>query len=101
MENEADIAIWQLKKGDDVLATLREEAQNFPWVYCVLETNPNFEKFRELFEFTGDTRRGKEAEIHNKIMTEGIGVFSADGERLRAFTLILDGETARLTFSEV
>jgi|SRR6185295_18561333 len=98
-ETEEEIGRWELRCGTKVLARLNETSSDFPWVSCSFRFEPEFEAFRQLFTRTGWINR--ERELHETIDREGIFLFTEAGQRVSAFTLIVNGDEARLTFTRV
>lgn len=101
MKNDEDeISVWELRRGDTVLARIEERDRDFPWVYCRFQASPDFEPFRHYFVRSDGQWRGRTEELHKAIAADGIYLITTDGYRVPAFTLSLDGE-ARLTFTFV
>ena len=100
-ERDEAIGYWELRRGDVSLATFEESCRDFPWVYCFIYPEPSFEPYRHLFRRSEGAWRGRERELHELIAREDIHLFTHDGQRVPAFTLVVEDSEARLTFSEV
>jgi hypothetical protein len=96
-----ETSIWNLKQGNTLLAMLEENDQDFPWVYCRLIAQPEFEPYRNLFTRLDYQWRGREKELHQLIADAHISLETIESKRVRSFTLVLTEEGARLTFTEV
>lgn len=96
-----DRSVWELGRGDMVLARLEEYDADFPWVYCRFAPSDAFEPFRHYFIRDSGLWRGRTDELHREIANEGIYLIATNGHRAPAFTLSLVGVEARLTFSPV
>ena len=102
MENESeDLSIWELSRGDEVMAILEEYDLDFPWVWCRFNPSESFEPFRNYFVRDDGKWRGRIEELHREIAREGIYLVTTEGHRATAFTLSLVGQEARLTFNPV
>jgi hypothetical protein len=93
--------VWELRRGDVVLARLDEYDQDFPWVYCRFQPSEAFEPFRHYFIREDGSWRGRVEELHREIARQGIYLVTTDGNRASAFTLSVVGKEARLTFTPV
>jgi hypothetical protein len=41
--------VWQLRNGDEIVADLVVDDEDWPWVYSKLQTRPGFDALRPLF----------------------------------------------------
>lgn len=102
IEPNAEIpSVWELRRGNIVLARLEEYDLDFPWVHCRFIASEELEPFRHLFVRNNGRWRGRTEELHQEIAKEGIYLITTDGHRAQAFTISLVGEKALLTFTPV
>lgn len=98
---DEEVGFWELRRGAVTLATFEQSCRDFPWVYCFIFPEPALEPYRHFFRRGDGAWRGRERELHEAIAREDIHLFTHDGQRLPAFTLVIDDSEARLTFTEV
>lgn len=102
MDSESEeLSIWELRRGETVLARIEEYDRDFPWVFCRIQSFPDFEPFRDYFLRNDGQWRGRTDELHKAIAADGIYLITTDGHRASAFTLSLVDDDARITFTFV
>jgi hypothetical protein len=99
--DETDVGLWELKQGESTLAFLEQTFADFPWVECSIYPAPAFKTFRHLFTRKESLWRGRETELHKLIAEAGVRLLAHDGQPVVAFTLLVEGTAARLTFTQV
>lgn len=93
----------QLKRGDELLGTLRSYDSNFPWVNCKFEPNESFEELRPLFDeelrlLDGEDMTAWE-ETSNRILALNLKLIDLkNGNEIREFLLHIKGDEAWFRF---
>jgi hypothetical protein len=98
MDAEAEeIAIWELRQGPQILATIRVVDQDFPWNYGHICPTAAFESFRNYFRSQPNAAAAKAVreELHRRQIT----LVPCEGTAVREFCLIVDGRDARFQFA--
>ncbi len=94
--------LWQLVLGEQVIATLKEESFDFPWVYAKLFESPMFEQYRVYFSDEDEWSNTQEFdELCERISTNGGFTLHnlSSGDFYKSFRLNHDGETVWFRYS--
>jgi len=98
MNAEAEeIAVWELRKGTQLLATIRVFDQDFPWHYGDICPTEAFASFRHYFGPQPNPEMAKA--VREELRQQQITLAPQAAAPVREFGLIVDGEEARFQFA--
>jgi hypothetical protein len=94
--DDEDPSVWELRCEDELIATITETGQDFPWKWGPIEATAAFESIRHLCVVHPDRNSAESARA--ELARRKIVLLPRGGRPVKDFTLQVDGDEAGFQF---